>query len=494
MRLDEACCRQLLGEHGRVGGRVDRVARVAHDERRAPRSACAAATDGATRPKKMPWIDRGHRRRAAGRACPARSRPRTARRPRGTARVTTRRPRDRSAAGSAATNSSGANARIPASSGVVEHRHLRDQPADPLGCQHGDLERDVGAQRRAADDGLLGAELVEQRDRPARRRPSSSTPAGRRGRSERPWPSRSTVTTWAPAAARWRASGWCIRRGISWPWIRTTQRSPPPYSVYSSRWPSWKNWPIRSETRVMGPPWHASAVQDGVRPRRGPARMCRIRTTRARESGCGTGHGASARLLLVGGLVLVAYLAGRRRRSASARAPAATAAWFPAAGVGVLAVLLAPRRLWPLSLARARSSPSRWPTSPWAARSASRPARAGRLGRGGSRRWLLVAVRRPPDASTSHDVVAAVRHRRRWALVAGRRHLARLRPARSTARSGRPSDWSLPSHAASVMLLAPLALLGTVRRPQPAYAASSSRRSACTPAPATLVTFGAGHT
>ena len=52
----------------------------------------------------------------------------------------------------------------PGLQGVVEHRHLDDQAPDPLGRDHRDLERDVGAQRRAADDRLLGAEVVEQRD------------------------------------------------------------------------------------------------------------------------------------------------------------------------------------------------------------------------------------------------------------------------------------------------------------------------------------------
>ncbi len=47
---------------------------------------------------------------------------------------------------------------------VVEDRHLQQQPADPLGGQHRDLERDVGAQRGAADDRLLGTEVVEQGD------------------------------------------------------------------------------------------------------------------------------------------------------------------------------------------------------------------------------------------------------------------------------------------------------------------------------------------
>ena len=52
----------------------------------------------------------------------------------------------------------------PGLDGVVEHGHLDDQAAHPLGRDVGDLEADVGAQGGAADDGLLGAEVVEQGD------------------------------------------------------------------------------------------------------------------------------------------------------------------------------------------------------------------------------------------------------------------------------------------------------------------------------------------
>ena len=43
------------------------------------------------------------------------------------------------------------------------------------------------------------------------------------------------MTTCRPSAASARASGCCMRRGISWPWSSTTQESPAPYSVYSRR-------------------------------------------------------------------------------------------------------------------------------------------------------------------------------------------------------------------------------------------------------------------
>ena len=58
---------------------------------------------------------------------------------------------------------------------------------------------------------------------------------------------------------------------------------------------------------------------------------------------------SSARLLLTGCLVLAVYLTGALALGFG-RATGATAAWFPAAGVGVLAVLVAPRRRRPLVL------------------------------------------------------------------------------------------------------------------------------------------------
>ena len=48
--------------------------------------------------------------------------------------------------------------------GVVEHRHLDEEALDPLGMANRQLERDVGAERGAADDRPLQAEVVEQRE------------------------------------------------------------------------------------------------------------------------------------------------------------------------------------------------------------------------------------------------------------------------------------------------------------------------------------------
>ena len=54
--------------------------------------------------------------------------------------------------------------------------------------------------------------------------------------------------------------------------------------------------------------------------------------------------------LLVGALVLAAYLAGVGALEVG-RSTGSTAAWWPAAGIGVVAVLLAPRRQWPIIFA-----------------------------------------------------------------------------------------------------------------------------------------------
>jgi PAS domain S-box-containing protein len=59
---------------------------------------------------------------------------------------------------------------------------------------------------------------------------------------------------------------------------------------------------------------------------------------------------ASGRPWLVATLVLVAYVSGAAALLVG-RETGSTAAWFPAAGVGVIALLIAPRTRWPLTLA-----------------------------------------------------------------------------------------------------------------------------------------------
>ena len=135
--------------------------------------------------EEQPVHDRAPSSRRAGRGCRARSRPRTARRRAGSGGSPARSAVDgeRQEPGGEHQRREGED---PGLDRVVEDRHLDDQPAHPLGRDVGDLERDVGAQRRAADDRLLGARGGRAAPPPARRTRSSSRPAGRRaGRSGR---------------------------------------------------------------------------------------------------------------------------------------------------------------------------------------------------------------------------------------------------------------------------------------------------------------------
>ena len=185
----------------------------------------ALAASGAIRPKKMPWIDRGHRRRAAGRGCRGRCRPRTARARAGTGRVSRRRPADRERQEAGQRTSAAPKAMMPGLEGVVEHRHLeRSAPAPARARASATSSETLAPSDVPPIDRLRRRRGGRAARRPARRTPSSSRPAGPAGRSERPWPSRSRVTTCRPSAASARASGWCIRRGISWPCSSTTQR------------------------------------------------------------------------------------------------------------------------------------------------------------------------------------------------------------------------------------------------------------------------------
>ncbi len=74
-----------------------------------------------------------------------------------------------------------------------------------------------------------------------------------------------------------------------------------------------------------------------------------IHTWVSNNQGVSRGRLDSATLLLCG-LVVAAYLAGVGALEVG-RATGSTAAWWPAAGIGVVAVLLAPRRQWPIVFA-----------------------------------------------------------------------------------------------------------------------------------------------
>ncbi len=58
--------------------------------------------------------------------------------------------------------SSGVKAAAAGRDRVVEHRHLDHHALQALGSHRGDLERDVGSQRGAADDRPLELQVIEQ--------------------------------------------------------------------------------------------------------------------------------------------------------------------------------------------------------------------------------------------------------------------------------------------------------------------------------------------
>ena len=151
--------RHLLGQHGRVRSRVDRVGRVA-DHQRGRRDRPTLPEDGATRPKKMPCttaaIERGRWSQGVE-PDPAPERTR----PRGTGRVASRSAvtvtgRNR------ATNIRGAKAMIPASTALSRTGISSSRPRTRSGASVATSRRDVGSERGPAHDGLIGAEVVEQ--------------------------------------------------------------------------------------------------------------------------------------------------------------------------------------------------------------------------------------------------------------------------------------------------------------------------------------------
>ena len=141
-----------------------------------------------------------------------------------------------------ATNISGANAMIPASTALSSTGISRMSPWTRSGCMSA-TSSETFAPSDVPPMTALSAPTTSSRSMTWRAKSDIEYSFGSVGRSDVPWPSRSTVITWLPASASARASGSCIRRGMSWPWISTTHRSPEPNSVYSRRWPSWKKSP-----------------------------------------------------------------------------------------------------------------------------------------------------------------------------------------------------------------------------------------------------------
>ena len=192
--------------------------------------------------------------------------------------------------------------------------------------------------------------------------------------------------------------------------------------------------------------------------------------------------------VLVGALVVAAYLAGAVALEVGQRT-GSTAAWWPAAGIGVVAVLLAPRRHWPkvfglLLLAFALANLT-----------------AGRsvlvsslLGLADLAETIIVATLVTKYVGRRIVDVADV-----WRLFG----IATVGALAAATGIALVYDWlldipfwptlglALPSHAASVMLLAPVALLAVRRPPPNSVRTVELTAQACTFLAATLVTFTA---
>ena len=161
---------------------VDRVARVADDQRRRGQRR-RSDRGGATRPKNSPWSTEaeglgswlsqssiiwpssGPRGAPARRARPQRARD---------GRAEGQRQQQRGEADRAAQQR------------VVQHRHLDEHALHPVGVGHRGLQRGVGAQRGAAQHRLVDPRVVHAAPASGRRtRPSSSSTSPRGGRSRR---------------------------------------------------------------------------------------------------------------------------------------------------------------------------------------------------------------------------------------------------------------------------------------------------------------------
>ena len=265
--------------------------------------------------------------------------------------------------------------------------------------------------------------------------------------------------------------------------MRTTQRSPPPYSVYSSRWPSWKNWPIRSETRVMG---HTLARHGGAcawsSPRRGRgecaragargwARIMAWNGTRAPRRGCCSWRASSLVVYVSGAAALAHRPRDRERRPPGSRPPGSGVARGPRWRRG---------RRWPADAGRAHGR----------LRAGQRHRRTGRsvlstlLGLADSVEvalvgWLLVRVPRAPAARRQRRL-AALRDRDRGC---GRRRGARRARSYAALLDASFRHHARPGRALPRRLGAAARTAGAARATGPwsrawAHAASSSSRSA----------------
>ncbi len=195
--------------------------------------------------------------------------------------------------------------------------------------------------------------------------------------------------------------------------------------------------------------------------------------------------------LLLGALVVAAYLAGVGALEVG-RATGSTAAWWPAAGIGVVAVLLAPRRHWPiafvalflaftlanLTLGRSVLISSLLGLSDVAETAVVAFLVVTYIGRrlvDVMDVWQLFAI------ATGGAVVAALGISLTYAYLMGSDFWA--------------TAWLvLPSHAASVILLAPLALLSTrPHRPRHSTRGVEVAAQVALLVTATLVTFASAR-
>ena len=194
--------------------------------------------------------------------------------------------------------------------------------------------------------------------------------------------------------------------------------------------------------------------------------------------------------VLVGALVVAAFLAGAGALAVG-QATGSTAAWWPAAGIGVVAVLLSPRRHWPvvlgfLVLAYALANFT-------ADRSILVSSLLG-LADGAETIVVAILVRR----YVGRRIVDVADVWRLFGIATVGALVAATGISLVYDRFLDTSFWStlgltLPSHAASVMLLSPVALLA-IRRPQPNTVRTIELTAqACMLLAATMVTFGAAH-
>ena len=414
--------------------------------------------DGAIRPKKMPWIAAAI---GAGRWSRVSSRipVQNGTTPRGTARVTIRSPlivsgRKREM------NSSGANAIMPASRALSSTGISAIDAAHPLGGQGGDLEGHVGPQRGASDDCLFDVQLVQEGDH--------LLAEGRHRVVQRILGAiRAPVAEEIEGDHVGAASGQVARKRLvhpAWHQLPVEEHDPAvAAAVLGVLQPVAVVEELTDPLRNQGHGGHfgTRGTLRRVGSSNGPDECPHQPPIWATLNGW-RGHGSDARrLLLAGALAVAAYGAGVWAIGIASH-DEVTAAWWPAAGLGVMAALWLPRHRWPLlfvGLFLAYTLANVTGGRPWLA--------ASLLGLADIAETILVAV-----------LVTRFVGRRMWDVIDvwklfGIAALGALVAATGIATTSAMllggSFWSTllvtaPSHACSVMLLAPVALTSWLDR------------------------------